>query len=650
MKAVHSAEKKRHQPKQKEAKHTKEVVSTHSIDPSSKVTSQKEINPISDNPYKKVYNKNHRKPPEECYASWTALTPASMYYSFTTNSYLQVVSEGELPDNTVIDIDPSKSNHDVAFVAVTKDVPKTFQEALKHPIWGTPARTEWMQFTETNAVVEVDPEMAYQEIRNKTAQLVILFPVYESKIKDGKEVLKVRLVGDGSRQQTLENTFAATPSREELLLLLQIAASLGWKLVHLDEIRAFLNAKKKSQEKIFAKFRKDSKIYLVINALYGLKGSPRDYQLTVRERLISMGFTNLISSQCLYIYQENEEMIVIYVYVDDFIVTGTDEDTLDHIVQQTRIQASTTSPIIDPPAILGMEIKRNKDTKTIEITMKKKISSLANSLDITTVDFSTQLPIPARGYVIKVEDLPCKNDQESLSMDEKSEYLRIVGSLIWISGVRPDILFAVMYLSWWTKTPTNHHKRMAYHLVQYLFNTLDLPLILGGDLSEDGIQIEVYTDASLGTAPKGKSIIAHLVKIQHQAASIITKVKATTNVYLSSFESELDGYIAASRSMQRVRNILDELRLNMKPIADVYCDNKALVDFIKGYGEPKGLKHIALRLFAAREEYSWGNINLQHMPGTNIPADPLTKVKDLETFEDFRSLVLGHELWHKTQN
>jgi hypothetical protein len=151
---------------------------------------------------------------------------------------------------------------------------------------------------------------------------------------------------------------------------------------------------------------------------------------------------------------------------------------------------------------------------------------------------------------------------------------------------------------------------MAKYTLQYLFNTAEMGMILGGKLPEEGIHLEVYTDASLGTAPKGKSIVAHLVKAQHDSASIITKAKATTNVYLSSFESELDGYITATRSLQRFRNIIQELRVKLQPIATVHCDNLALVEFIKGNGEPKGLKHIALRLWAARDDYSYGNIQL----------------------------------------
>ena len=169
-------------------------------------------------------------------------------------------------------------------------------------------------------------------------------------------------------------------------------------------------------------------------------------------------------------------------------------------------------------------------------------------------------------------------------------------------------------------------------------------MVLGGEISPEGIAVQSWTDASLGTAPKGKSIIGHLVKVQPNSSSIMTKAKATTNVYLSSFESELDGYIVASRSVQRINNILQELKIQLQPITTIHCDNKALVEFIKGEGEPKGLKHIALRLWAAREEYSLGNLSLQHIPGIGMPADPLTKVKDIETFKQFREFLLGHLL------
>ena len=566
------------------------------------------------------------------FIAWTSITLNSVFLNFDNGTYYEIkpLTEDQMAE---------------CYAAVKVEVPKSFQDALRHPIWQTPAQVEWNQFFETGSMVEVDSKMAYKLVAEKKAEMVILFPVFEKKIKDGKEVLKVRLVADGSKQSTLAETFASTPSREELFIILTIVAIFSWILIHVDEIRAFLNSINSSDHPIFAKFRKDHHVYQILKALYGLKTSPRDYQRTVRDRLLALGFDMLHSSQCLFLLVKDSSVIILYVYVDDFIFTGNDLDELNRIMAETRMVTSTTSPIINPTSILGMEIERSYEKKTISITMTKKITNLAHSISINTINNTIKIPIPQRGFIINQEKLTVERDKEPLDIAQRQEYLRVVGSLIWISGVRPDILFATMFLSWNTKLPLQHHQRMAHHLVQYLFNTKDMPMILGGQLSsQEGLTITSFSDASLGTAPKGKSVIAHLVKVNELSASIVTKAKATTNVYLSSFEAELDAYVAATKSVTRIKNILSELKVALNPIAELYCDNLALVDFIKGNGEPKGLKHIALRLWAARDDYNYNQLKIQHLPGAEMPADALTKVKEENEFYKFREIVLGHAL------
>ena len=52
-----------------------------------------------------------------------------------------------------------------------------------------------------------------------------------------------------------------------------------------------------------------------------------------------------------------------------------------------------------------------------------------------------------------------------------TEYMVIVGGLIWVSGLRFDILFSTMYLAWSTKQPRRHHLKMARHVLKYLYTT-----------------------------------------------------------------------------------------------------------------------------------------------------------------------------------
>ncbi len=125
-------------------------------------------------------------------------------------------------------------------------------------------------------------------------------------------------------------------------------------------------------------------------------------------------------------------------------------------------------------------------------------------------------------------------------------YMKIVGSLIWISGVRGDILFAVMYLTWFTKQPCTHHQLMVLYVLSYLYNTKHIPLILGGN--HPIIRLHTYTDSSSGTGPKGRSIAEQLSKLNPNAGSIHAKSQASTLVRLSSFESELEAATGAIKS------------------------------------------------------------------------------------------------------
>eukprot|EP01036_Dinobryon_divergens_P034000 gene34000-43929_t len=157
--------------------------------------------------------------------------------------------------------------------------------------------------------------------------------------------------------------------------------------------------------------------------------------------------------------------------------------------------------------------------------------------------------------------------------------MAIVGALIWISGLRLDILFSTMYLA-----------------------CSSLPLVLGGGPT---IAIHGYSDASLGTGPKGRSIVSNLVKLSPEAGAITAKVTANQSVVTSSFEAELDGVTR---------------------------------------GVAKGLRHMELRMWYVREKYKEGTYVLDYMAGTIIPADKLTKLGTKAEHIEFTKDIMGHKL------
>ena len=568
-----------------------------------------------------------------CLADWSTYENSTMFWSWSETSFIEV--ENYNPDLVCNDIEEG-------FRAVTDNVPKTYAQALVHPKWGAAARKEWDTLTSTKAIVEVDMNMAIDAIKNLGADLVLLFPVYEEKVKEGEIVYKVRLVGDGRTHHNAGNTYSATPSREEFLIVLHVIASLGWVYAHVDEIRAFLNAGYKGKNKVFTKFRGENKYYEVLGALYGLKTSPKDYQDTVADRLVSLGYTRLHMCGCIYLGISGTDIVIIYDYVDDFVFAGSSRAVVQAKIDEMRVVTSTTEPIWDAAIILGMELSRNYEKKIISVKMQSKIEELCNKFDICKLK-KKETPMPTSGYIVKEHEFDVLGGDNSLflSKDGIAQYMAVVGSLIWISGIRLDILFAVMYLSWSTKNPRKHHMKMAMYCLSYLFYTKDLPLVLGG---KSELQITGYTDASLGTGPKGRSIVGQMIKLNDSSGAISAKAHATQCVFTSSFEAELDGVTSAMKSISRVSNILNELRLKFSEVHHLWSDNVAMIEFVQGKGVAKGVRHMELRMWYVREKYMQGNIALDYMEGTVIPADKLTKLGNTVSHKKFTEDILGLRL------
>ena len=571
-----------------------------------------------------------------CFADWSTHESENVYWSWCDFSYVQIMDEPTGDDRSMEIVEEG-------YRAVTMNVPKSFEAALSHPLWGEPARKELNTLLSTKAMVEIDSNIAKESIRYQNADLMYLFPVYEEKVKEGAVVYKVRLVADGRTHYQAGETYSATPSREELFILLHIIAGLDWDYCHIDEVRAFLKAPYKGKNRAFVKFRGGHQHFEIMKALYGLKTAPRDYQEEVAKRLCSLGFVRLVMCSCIYVLRKAEKVIIVYDYVDDFIFTGSSRSDIDEVINSFRQLCETTEPIWDATRVLGMELERDRSRRIIKVTMSAKIAEACEKYSIDP-DTRKYVPIPQSGYIIKDEEFEAMHPQEHsmfLNPESITLYMGIVGLLIWISGLRMDILFATMYLSWNTKAPRIHHERMARNVLLYLQTSISIPLVLGGSSS---VQVTSYTDASLGTAPKGRSVVADLNKLHPNAGAVSAHTKATPVVFTSSFEAELDGVTRGLKSQSRVSNILRELRILTEGVPVMWSDNKAMVNFIHGEGVAKGVRHMELRMWYVRERYKEGNVVVDWMTGEEIPADKLTKLGTRETHEKFTRDVLGLSL------
>jgi hypothetical protein len=292
-----------------------------------------------------------------------------------------------------------------------------------------------------------------------------------------------------------------------------------------------------------------------------------------------------------------------------------------------------------------MEIERDRSKRLIKVTMKRKINELAELLDITASNKKRMVPIPSTGYIVEdYEYEQVGNEEKGVMLDTKEQklYMKIVGCLLWIAGVRLDITFAVMYLTWYTKSPRRHHLNMAFYLANFLWNDRDTALVLGG---EGKLQQHIYTDSSLGRGKNRRSITAVMEKLNPDAGAVTATSKATQVVRLASFESELDAVSTGFKKAAHTTNILTEMSIlpDVTP-TQAWSDNEAMINFVRGEGIAKGVRHMELRMWYVREYYKQGRVLLGFMPGAEIPADKLTKPSTKDEFKTFQYNIMGHKL------
>jgi hypothetical protein len=292
--------------------------------------------------------------------------------------------------------------------------------------------------------------------------------------------------------------------------------------------------------------------------------------------------------------------------------------------------------------MLGMEVTRNKEKRLIMVTMRKRIEELCSEHP-EAIASKRNVPMPTYGYIVRedaYESLPEKK-RVFLSRQGIEVYMAVVGSLIWIQGVRMDIIFTVLYLSWHTKAPRQHHLDMAYYCIGYLHTTIDYPLVLGGPYP---VRVVGYSDASLATGPKSRSITATIMRLNELSGAICAKASATQNVPLSSCEAEFYGCADMVKNAERVSNELRDMGIEPEQRSELHSDNLAMINVVKGEAGVKGLRHMEMRMWFVRDEYSKGKFELKHMSGKVIPTDKLTKLGNVVEHRIFVRDILGHNL------
>ncbi|KAJ9552231.1 hypothetical protein OSB04_016276 [Centaurea solstitialis] len=277
--------------------------------------------------------------------------------------------------------------------------------------------------------------------------------------KDANNIIvrnKARLVAKGYRQQEgidYDETFAPVARLEAIRMFLAYAADKDFTVFQMDVKTAFLYGHLKeevyvAQPEGFVHKEHPDYVYVLDKALYGLKQAPRAWYEELSKHLLSKGFKKGSVDSTLFLMKEGEHIVVIQIYVDDIIFGSTSRELCKKF-ENVMAEEFKMSMMGEINFFLGLQVRQFSDG--IFINQSKYIFDLLKKYDMSGCH-SIGTPM-ATGNSIGP-------DHEGKDVDLRN-YRSMVGSLMYLTASRPDIMFATCVCARYQAKPKESHLAAA---------------------------------------------------------------------------------------------------------------------------------------------------------------------------------------------
>jgi hypothetical protein len=122
-------------------------------------------------------------------------------------------------------------------------------------------------------------------------------------------------------------------------LLIVLTAHEGWEIHHMDVKSVFLNDDLQEEAYVeqsagFNIAGKEHKVLKLKNVLYGLHQAPRAWNVKLDDTLLSLGFRRTLSKHTIYVRRNDNMQLVVGVYINDFIITGSNHDNIRSLKEE----------------------------------------------------------------------------------------------------------------------------------------------------------------------------------------------------------------------------------------------------------------------------------------------------------------------------
>lgn len=162
-------------------------------------------------------------------------------------------------------------------------------------------------------------------------------------------------------------------------------------------------------------------------------------------------------------------------------------------------------------------------------------------------------------------------DEDGVKVDD-TYFKQIVGSLIYITTTRPDMIFIVSLISRFMSKPTELHLQPAKRALRYLKGTINFGILYKKGEAED---LLAFTDSDYADVNDRKSTSGYVFLMNSGAVSWSSMKQPL--VTLSTTEAEFVAAAACACQAVWMRRILEKMGQKQNGSTTIMCDSSSAI-------------------------------------------------------------------------
>jgi len=322
----------------------------------------------------------------------------------------------------------------------------------------------------------------------------------------------------------------------------------------MDVKSAFLNGVIK--EEVFVKQPPDFEdlkhpdhVFKLKKSLYGLKQAPRAWYDRLSNFLIKNDFKRGQVNTTLFRRTLKKDILVVQIYVDD-IIFGSTNASLCKEFSKLMQDEFETSMMGELKFFLGIQVNQFKDGVYVHQTKYTKELLKKFKLEDCKVMNTPMHPT----CILSKEDWGTKVDQKL--------YRGMIGSLLYLTASRPDILFSVCLCARFQSDPRESHLTAVKRIFKYLKGTKNLGLLYRKSLD---YKLVGFCDADFaGDRIERKSTSGNCQFLGENLISWASKRQAT--IAMSTAEAEYISAASCCTQLLWMKHQLEDYQINANSI------------------------------------------------------------------------------------